>query len=241
MNTKLRMIFVILFASCNSTPSNETINKLSGSKSKIKNLSQKQDTIKISYDTLQINNGRYIQGSSENKFNFLLSIEGDTIVKKEDFYSKAVFLDINEDGYDDIRIYFFSNLPNECDNYLFSTKTKTFKHIENCDLDIKKIKGTDFYFSYNKLSCSDMNWESYLCKIENNVVVNYGYIYGQGCDSKLEKSKTIEIYKITPECPNKRKLIKSIPYLKHIPKFEEKWDFIERYWKQNYKEFERRG
>jgi hypothetical protein len=234
------MIFLILFASCNSTPGNETIKKLPDSNLKINNLAHKQDTIGISYDTLELNNRLYIQGSSDNKFNFLLSIEGDTIVKKENFYSEADFLDINEDGYKDIRIYFFSSFPNQCDNYLFDKKTKTFKYIENCDLDITKIKGTDFYFTYNKAGCADMNWESYLCKIEKNVLVNYGYIYGRGCDSKEEeKPQVIEIYKVNEAGINQRKLFECIPYLKHIPKFEEKWDFIQKYWKQNYRVFER--
>lgn len=235
MNIRLSIQFLILLTACNSGSGDKTINKLPAG-----DLSQKKNTIKVSYDTLQINNEPYIQAFSNNKFNFLLSGKGDTIVKKEDFYSEVKFLDINEDGYSDIRVYFFSNFPNQCDNYFFSNKTKKFKLVENCDLDIKKIKGTNFYFSYNKAGCADMNWESYLSKIENNILVNYGYIYGQGCDSRLEESpQMIEIYKVSEADSTKKKLIQRFPYLKYIPNFEGKWSFIENYWKQNYRVFDR--
>jgi hypothetical protein len=167
-------------------------------------------------------------------------MQGDTIVKSEAYYFEAKFLDIDEDGYKDIRVFAFSNTPDQCDNYLFDKELKTFKLIENCDLDIKKLKGTQFFYSYNRVGCADMNWESHLSKIEKHKLVNYGYINGQGCDFEVKDNpQVIEIYKVTDSDKDEKKLIKSLSYLKHISKNNDKWDFIEKYWKQNFKTFDR--
>ena len=83
-----------------------------------------------------------------------------------------------------------------------------------------------------------MNWESYLSKIENYKLVLLGYIHGQGCDFRVkENPQVIKIYKILNKGNNQKKLIKKLPYLKYIPKFDEKWDFIENYWTKNYSSF----
>jgi hypothetical protein len=111
---------------------------------------------------------------------------------------------------------------------------KTFRIIENCGLDIKKIEETQFYYSYNGAGCADMNWESHLSKIENHKLVNYGYMYGKDCDFEIkENQQVIEIYKIIDSNKDEMKLIKTLSYLKCIPKPENKWDFIEKYWLQN--------
>lgn len=240
MKKQLGIILLIFLIACNSRTSDNTIENTQVVSSETKSNLQQQDTAGIQIDTLLINNQQYIQKLKDDKFNCLLSMKGDTIVKSEDYYFEVKFLDIDEDGYKDIRVFVVSNTPNQCDNYLFDKKLKTFKLIENCDLDIQKIKGTQFYYSYNRGGCSDMNWESHLSKIKNNELVNYGYIYGQGCDFKIkENPQSIEIYKIIDSQKDEKKLIKSLPYLKHIYKHVDKWDFIKRYWKQNFKTFER--
>jgi hypothetical protein len=238
MREKLNIILLILLISCNSKTSNKSIKKDKIPASVTKN-NFEYDTGNIQADTLLINKQQYIRILRDNKFNCLLSRKGDTIVKSEDYYFKVDFLDIDEDGYKDIRIFTFSNTPNQCDNYLFDRKLKTFKLIENCGLDIQKIKGTQFYYSYNRAGCADLNWESHLSKIENYELVNYGYIIGHGCDFEVKKNvQSIDIYKIIDSKKYEKKLIKSLPYLKHIPKNDDKWDFIEKYWKKNIKVFD---
>ena len=172
---------------CNSKSADKTIENISADSSTIQ-INQHQDSVDIQIDTIKINDQKFIQTLKDSNFNCLLSLEGDTIVKSEDYYFKAEYLDIDKDGYKDIRVFAFSNTPNQCDNYLFDKTLKTFKLIENCDLDIQKIKGTDFFYSYNRVGCADMNWESHLSKIENCKLVDYGYIYGQGCDFEIEKN-----------------------------------------------------
>ena len=76
-----------------------------------------------------------------------------------------------------------------------------------------------------------MNWESYLSKIEDYQLVSYGRIEGLGCDDKSE----INIYQIVNE---DEVLIKRLSYAKLILKNGDKWDFIKKYWKKNYRKFE---
>lgn len=238
MKTRLYLLFLIIITACYSKSADKTIENISDS-STIQ-INQQQDIAYFQIDTLKINDQKFIQTLKDSNFNCLLSLQGDTIVKSEDYYFKAEFIDIDEDGYKDIRVFAFSNTPNQCDNYLFDNRLKTFKLIENCDLDIKKIKGTDFFYSYNRAGCADMNWESHLSKIEKYKLVDYGFIYGKGCDIDIEKNpQVIEIYKVSNSGTDEKILIKKLPYQKHIKEFGNKWEFIENYWTSNYNTFER--
>lgn len=221
-STPILFVIFILFYSCKQ------------------NSIKKEENKNIKIDTLQVNNNSLIRKLKDNRFNCLLTLKGDTIIKSQDCYSKIIFLDINKDSYKDIRVNAFRNTPNQCDNYFYDRKSKTFNLIENCYLDIKKIKGTEFYFSYNRLGCSDLNWESYLSKIEEFKLVNYGYMNGQGCDFKAkENPQMITIYKVLDTNYENNKFIEKLPYLKQISKNDDKFNFIEKYWKQNCKGFER--
>lgn len=238
MKTRLYLLFLIIITACYSKSADKTIENISDS-STIQ-INQQQDIAYFQIDTLKINDQKFIQTLKDSNFNCLLSLQGDTIVKSEDYYFKAEFIDIDEDGYKDIRVFAFSNTPNHSDIYLFDNRLKTFKNIENCDLYIKKIKGTDFFYTYNRAGCADMNWESHLSKIENYKLVDYGYIYGQGCDFEIEKNpQVIEIYMMSDSDTDEKKLIKKLPYQKHIKEYGDKWGFIKNYWTRNYKTFER--
>lgn len=198
-----------------------------------------KEPLELHQDTVSFNGQKYIRVLNDNNhFHCLLSQKGDTLIEPQDYYFDAEFLDINEDGYKDIRVSFFSNTPNQCDNFLFHPKDKNYQLLQNCDLAIQKIQGTDFYYSYSPVGCSDMDWESYLCKIEGNEQINYGYINGKGCDFDTKtEPQVIEVYKITNTKDSEPKLVQTLPYTKYIPEFEKKWDFIEYYWKKNYLNF----
>jgi hypothetical protein len=79
-----------------------------------------------------------------------------------------------------------------------------------------------------------MNWVSDLFKIVNFKIVQVGHIYAQGCDSPL----VIQIYKVTNNDEEYGRLILKLSYVKMLNKFENKWEFIEKYWNQNFKKFE---
>jgi hypothetical protein len=140
-------------------------------------------------------------------------------------------MDINEDGATDIRIFIFSNTPNQCDNYLFDKQNGTFRLIENCHLDVRKITGTHLYYSYNAIGCADMNWESYLSTIEGFELTHKGLISGEGCDDV----KRIKIYRFAG---GEQRQVAELPYTKYIPENDDKWSFIERYWAENHPRFE---
>jgi hypothetical protein len=77
-----------------------------------------------------------------------------------------------------------------------------------------------------------MNWISELGKIEDYTFVSYGLIEGLDCGEDDEN--VINIYKIMN---GENKLIENLAYTKYIPKFGDKWDFIEKYWMKNYRKF----
>jgi hypothetical protein len=200
--------------------------------------SQSDKTLKQTKDTLILNHQIIVQTFKEKKLQSLTTLSGDTVLKNGDYYSNIVFVDINDDGFKDIRAFVISNTPNQCENYLYDKANKTFRQIEACDLDIQLIKGTKFFYSYDRAGCADMNWESYLSKIENFKLVSLGYIYGQGCDFQVkENPQEIKIYKITNPDKDQKVLFKKLPYRQYIPKFEDKWYFIKNYWKKNWQTF----
>lgn len=219
-------------------PNKQPVESRSGSLSNQKK-EPEEDSTYIRVDTLILNGQHHIQVEKNNHFNCLLTLQGDTIVKSEDYYFEAQYPDIDGDGYNDIRVYAFSNTPNQCDNYLYNKNNNSYTRIENCDLDIQHIKGTNFYFSYSRAGCADLNWESYLSKIENFKLIPYGYIYGQGCDVDVnENPQLIDIYQIRNPETGEKTLINRLPYQKFINAKMDKLNFIEHYWQENYKRFE---
>ncbi|TPG41553.1 hypothetical protein [Flavobacterium pectinovorum] len=240
MRKQLIVMLFIFLTACNFNTNNKPVINEKQDSSEVKTKLQQSNTTIIQTDTLIINKHQYIQKLINKSFYCLLSVHGDTIIKQQDYYVNSEYSDIDNDGYDDIRIYLVSKIPNECDTYLYNKERQAFILIENCDLDIQKIKGSQFYYSYNKAGCADLNWESYLSKIENYKLINYGYIIGHGCDFEVEKNpQSISIYKISDSEKQEMKLIQELPYLKNIPKNENKWDFIKRYWQKNFNKFER--
>ncbi|MDJ1500504.1 hypothetical protein [Xanthocytophaga agilis] len=188
---------------------------------------------KIIKDTITINTEKLVLSTDVNEiFYGLTTLRGDTIIKFEEFYNDAIFPDINGDGYKDIEVEIISNNP-DFETYLFDPKQRRFRYLENCDLALQRIKGTHYYYSYNAAGCADYNWESHLSKIVNYQLIVMGHIEGDACEPDSTKNK-ISIYKVRKE---KEMLYKSLPYQKYIPKFEAKWDFIDRYWRKNYQQF----
>lgn len=238
MINKLFILVLILFTACN-TQSNDGSNG-NGVVEIPPSNSHEGDTANIIKTFISLNSQNYIQQNRDNRFDCLLTSNGDTIVKSHTYYSQIEFLDIDEDGNQDLRVFIISNTPNQCDNYLFDQKQKSFRLIENCNLDVKKINGTNYYYSYNHAGCSDLNWESHLSKIENFKLVDYGYMFGQGCDFDVKNNpQVIEIYKITNSEMNSKVLLKTLPYHKYITASVDKWTFLSNYWQENFPNFKR--
>lgn len=188
-------------------------------------------------DTIILNKLKLVQTFKDKKFQTLITLSGDTIIKDAGYYFKLKFLDINGDGYKDIRAFVFGDTPNQCENYLYDKQSKKFKLVEDCDMDIQLIKGTQYYYSYNRSGCGDMNWESYLSKIKNYKLVSLGYMYGEGCITLSRDPRTITITKLQSPEKGKNRHIAKLSYSKHIPRLGDKWFFIRNYWTNNYRIF----
>ncbi|APY09542.1 hypothetical protein BWZ20_00120 [Winogradskyella sp. J14-2] len=143
------------------------------------------------------------------------------------------FSDFNGDGYSDIRMNYVSNTPGLQELLLFDIKSNEFKKVKTFNKypNSKRIKDSDFYYSYHGSGCADNDWGSELFKIEGTQITELGKIQGLGC---LENDTNgIYIYKVIG---SEKELIK---YIKREQGYwKEKWDFIEKYWTENKTKFE---
>lgn len=164
----------------------------------------------------------------------LRTFDKKVILEPQDYYANLAILDINKDGFNDIRVFEISNTPNQCRNYFFDPKNKKFRIIQNSDLDIKVIPNTNFYFSYNRAGCADMNWESHLSKIEDFKEIQIGLLRVHNCG---DENDGMLFYKIDLE--GKKIKIDEQP----VPEFDNndadnKWDFMEKYWIENHLKYQ---
>ncbi len=150
--------------------------------------------------------------------------------------SSIDFVDFDNDKNIDILISYMGNNPTK-ELHLFDPKNNDFKFlngfIEFCDS--KPLKSNSkYYYSYQRAGCADQNWVSDVFTIEDFSIIHLGHIYGMSCE---DSSKIIEIYKISDNNEEKKKLIEKLPYDKNITTNNDKWNFIEKYWNANYEKF----
>jgi hypothetical protein len=231
-------LFLILFCfACNSETKKDKPIPISKSEP-IEKPIQEVGNIVLNFDdsdkkAILINHKKYVELSNSNTFKGLIDENENIIIPIENYYHHKEVLDINNDGFQDIRVYIFSNTPNECKNYLFDKESQTFKLLENCDLDIEQISGTNLYYAYHSIGCADMNWESYLSRIVDFKLETVGEIVAKNCN---EKDDGFKIYKST----NLQKtLLETLPNANFdIEGKNNKFDFLKYYWKTHYRMFE---
>jgi hypothetical protein len=150
------------------------------------------------------------------------------------------FIDFNKDGNSDIMFTYIGN-DSSYELYLFDNLTNEFKILEGFNRFTESIQlknNPKYYYTYQRAGCADMNWVSDLFYIDNFRTIQVGHIYGQGCDFEVkENPQVISIYKVLANDEENKQMIKKLPYLKNIPKFDDKWDFIEKYWSNNIEKF----
>ena len=192
------------------------------------------DTAVFSFNTVTIANKKYIGFLKEQSF-FLLNSKGDTLLKKEDYYSMSEFKDFNKDGYKDVILHYSSNAAMVLDLFFYIPSTGKFKEVK----DFRKfpapesIKGTKYYYSYHKSGCADMNWDSDLFYIKNFKAIRIGNIAGRQCNNTNVKD-AVYIHKIR----NAKESLFKTASIDTIWKYNDfKWGFIKEYWSKNYKLF----
>lgn len=165
--------------------------------------------------------------------NFILfDSNHDTLYKHDGLTSGYEIKDFNEDGFEDIQLNYLFNDPGVDDLLLYDTNNANFQLVKNFDNfpSAIKIKDSDYYYSYHRSGCADANWDSDLFYIQNFECFKIGNISGRGCVgverngiiiSKIKDDKKIELEYIKREAEY----------------YEDKWEFIENYWKKNYKKF----
>jgi hypothetical protein len=193
------------------------------------------DSSIISSDTATIENEFY-KAFYRNDNYFILLNSSDSIVFKKDKLSMLFeFIDFDNDGNKDLIFSYLGNI--ECnDLFLFETKSKSFRIVENFIEfpDPKQIENSKYYYSYHRSGCADGNWDSDLFIIENFRAIKIGNIAGRQCDN-LDEKDGIYIYKIKGESEI---LVESLS-IDTIDKYENyKWGFIKDYWSKNYLKFE---
>lgn len=150
------------------------------------------------------------------------------------------FPDFNNDGNKDIMLVYMGNNFTYY-LYLFDKINNSFKKVEGFERFPESTQLTtnpNFYYSYQRAGCADLNWVSDLFYIKDFKTVHVGHIYGKGCDYEIkENPQIIEVYKISGNKETNRKLIENLPYIKNVPRFDEKWEFIKKYWNANYLKF----
>lgn len=177
--------------------------------------------------------GREYKGNLERSHFVLLDSHGDTVLQpKGDYYMSVAYPDFNQDGNKDILLEVNDNTPGRYELFLYSPKTRKFIEVKDFYYFAtpEPIKGTRYYYSYNRAGCADNTWESFLFYIDNYKPVKVGYINGEGCGIK----DGIYIYKQTGDT---KAIIETLP-LKTIEKYKDyKWGFLKSYWIKNYRKF----
>ena len=144
----------------------------------------------------------------------------------------------DSDQFPDLMVCYLGNNPFYI-LYIFDSNTQKFRKIADYHNfpDSKQLTTEpNFYFSYHRAGCADLNWVSDLFKLENFRIHHLGHIYGQGCDADIEhEPQQIEIFDVTLAGENK--LRETLNYLPNINEHSDKWEFIKKYWNEYAKKF----
>lgn len=200
-----------------------------------------------SVDTLiTINKNKFrIQTTENSNKDLILNISLNSKVKLKEKISKngllgIEFIDFDKDNNKDIRLtYLDNNLSNSL--YLFDPEINNFSKLvgfEKFPEAIQLKSNPNYYYSYHRAGCADLNWVSDLFTIEDFKSKHIGHIYANGCESETN-SETLNTYKVLNNNEKNKKLIDKLNYSKSLPTLDMKWKFIENYWNKNYKKFDK--
>jgi len=138
----------------------------------------------------------------------------------------------NNDSFPDIIVGYMGNNVTE-ELYLFDSLSSAYVFVEDF-ISFPQATSleadTNYYYSYRRAGCADMNWQSDLFYIKNFKTYQLGSIYGQGCDFE-DTPRLIEISKV--DSSGKDVALETLP-IEAISNFQDyKWGFIKNYWNKN--------
>jgi hypothetical protein len=172
---------------------------------------------------------------SDNSIALVRQSDGKKLIwKEDDAVSSLQFVDFNRDGYKDLLVDYFTNVPDIWSLILFDVRSKSFIKVdkfENFPAAIR-ISHTNLYYSYHRSGCADMTWDSDLFIIDHFKAVAIGNINGTACNNQ-DKEDGIYISKVRGD---KLELYKKLP-ISTLSEFDDKWGFIKQYWQRHYHEF----
>lgn len=202
-------------------------------------LAQKRDTIRsmitstvdgVKYQAIYYSNYNLIIRKANGKP--ILTFKGNDPELDLEGFNSFYFTDFNHDGYKDIRITHYSNVPGIDDLLLYDKHTRTFQKLKEFDQfpSAVSLPHTHYYYSYHRSGCADSNWDSDLFKSVNYRAIKMGNIKGLECREK----EGIFITRIKGNIvkPHQQLPISTIHRYKDY-----KWGFIRDYWLHHYKEF----
>jgi len=190
------------------------------------------DSTILHVETEQINDMKYVAlYNSNDTFIILDSLENE-IFRSKEFCRFFEFIDFNQDGNKDIIFNYVGNNPTQ-DLLLFCPETENFIPVENFSSFpmSKRIAGAEYYYSYHRSGCADLNWDSDIFHIKDFKAVAIGNISGMGCENE---ENGIFIHRLF----NNTKTIIDTFSIDTINSYSDyKWGFIDEYWRNNYKKF----
>ncbi len=206
------------------------------------NLNPKDNSLgasKLLMDTLTIEGNDFIVFQSypgrDTSCNLtIIDSKKDTVYQHRNYATNGFELeDFDRDGIMDIRMFQLSNIEGISELIMYYKTSKTFQEIRNFKdfANPKKIEHSEFWYSYQRTGCADVNWESKLFKMKNFKAIAVGEIDGIFCEH--EPKKGIFIYKISG--PQK---IQIHSENKWPEQFQDRWEYLEDYWTKNYRKFE---
>jgi hypothetical protein len=230
------LLMLILLGSCKQKKDDH---KLKSERKEVipkqgKSTAIKPDTI-LNSSIGYVEGRRFVMVCNSGDHLFLLDNKGDTLYQDSVYSPHQKFVDFNGDGYKDILIEYMTNVPGIEDLLLYDRAENTYKKV--IDLQnfpsAERIGNSNYYYSYHRSGCADMDWDSDLFYIENYKTVKIGNISGKECGHTGVKDG-IYINKMQGE---KQTEIAKLP-ISIIKRYKDyKWGFIKQYWHKNYKRF----
>lgn len=186
-------------------------------------------------DTVEVQGDVFV--AAMNAFNvfILLKNQIDTLILDSTLSPEFEFADFDEDGFSDLNFYINKNIQLR-QLYLYDPKSASFKFVEGFEdyPEPIRIKKTEYYYSYHRSGCADLNWDSDLFTIKDYTTIKLGNISGRGCGGLKDEATSINIYRVKG---GKKHLFEQLPIKLAFQHKDLKWGFIEDYWSKNYRFF----